>query len=620
MWRLFLGLVSNVLQLSRIRQKVILLFGFILLGTIILFLKKNIVNDNSPLQSTKENTCLYQYFSSLFNSSSAGYTFFGNKPVYLGALPSPFQEIPGTLAHCQSIKNLIALNNLNQLLLNKIHSNYHLIIPDIIPYANEELLIINEKALESTVNDQLALFQQEFGVNVNAKKIVTNLKQFQHGFERLFKNNKTLQGIVLGYGLENSITYDHKCSLLNQAKNVSNLAPLESLFLPKTPEEAFNKLKAWHHKNYSNDDYDKVFHLVNYFNSSTQNKLNIPFCYLQDIATTKKLFQEYSASQKKITALLERKKIVENVLLKLGIKYSDISQNFSPFNISLKDSEKQLVPIVIAKSLKLCFSDYILPSFLDGMYMAEKDSLNVKLELKKYLFLEGLRKQKFMSQEKFDKLSKASQFFNEIATEKNSFCLIPYQLYYKIIKKGTLKKVFQNNYLKLCCHYLTQDYHGNIINGSFKLDSPQQKDVSLLIPAIAHAIQGMSIGEIRKIYLHSNLAYGINSNIGNGMPLIITLELLDCESPIEETHPSLLQASDVAAYAPDIHSIEEFNTLQNQYAFICGYKSWQHYKKLSQLTPINTVISLLLSNHPPTFNREEFNLFLKLQIKLYDIY
>lgn len=111
----------------------------------------------------------------------------------------------------------------------------------------------------------------------------------------------------------------------------------------------------------------------------------------------------------------------------------------------------------------------------------------------------------------------------------------------------------------------------------------------------------MEEGELRDIYIHPDFAYGSYSSFGAGQALKARIELIHIKESLDEEYPNLLQPFDVMHLAPRIRTCEEYATLQKKYNYLCGMRTWLHYKQAEPLICLEHIIEHLLSNEssPP---------------------
>jgi hypothetical protein len=138
-------------------------------------------------------------------------------------------------------------------------------------------------------------------------------------------------------------------------------------------------------------------------------------------------------------------------------------------------------------------------------------------------------------------------------------------------------------------------------------------ELAQMIPGFSHGLLGMRKGEIREVFIHPDFVYGRESDFGQGKGIKATVELIDLGKPEEKACFPFLKPYDVANYAPDILSCSQFNQLQNKHAYTCGLRSWDYYKKASDLITLSEVLEKLKNRSKRPLSEAESDLLLKLE-------
>ena len=577
-------------------------FFFILLIFCILttcLISNEVVKNERPLSFSNQNI-LHSFFANLFENTSAGYVLFGEKPIYLGNFCQPEWLMPGSRKHREAICTFLSLKILKTLSQEQKSSNYILVIQD--PFSsNIEFMLINQKAFFKVIKENLVLFKYKFGYDLTPESLLGKFTNENQTFSKLFGNEIALQGIVLGYGTNNAISFE-RASLFTDAPNNLSSPPNKLLPPPKTEEEMICRIETCvkdkdHWKKVKEETKDISY----YHPQNAEDKLKIPFSFHPNTKETKALIRQYRKAEAKLSCQMATQNFVENVSKKLRINLQVIPEENYLEALATKD--KKTLSQILARSIHYTFSEQISPEFIEGMMAAENmNKSEMDIDFRDIEFFEILREQNFSSSNRRKHISESRQFFQEIADYQDMCCLIPNKLYFHISRYGNSEKFIGLNHKIIEANYLIKDMEGKRFSGIFKGQSPAKLDIENLLPGFAHGIMGMHEGEIREIYIHPDLAYGTDSDVGYGKALQIEIELTHIDDPCDSIKLPSLQPVDVIYFAPNIESVEAFEVLQNKYSYFCGMKAWLHYKKAKNLVFLNDIIAELLSIKTQSFN------------------
>ena len=565
-------------------------------------LTSNEVAKNERPLSFSDQDILHSFFANLFENTSAGYVIFGEKPVYLGNFCQPEWLMPGSRKHKEAICTFLSLKILKTLSQEQKSSNYILVIQD--PFSsNIEFMLINQKAFFKVIKENLVLFKYKFGYDLTPESLLGKFTNENQTFSKLFGNEIALQGIVLGYGTNNAISFE-RASLFTDAPNNLSSPPNKLLPPPKTEEEMICRIETCvkdkdHWKKVKEETKDISY----YHPQNAEDKLKIPFSFHPNTKETKALIRQYRKAEAKLSCQMATQNFVENVSKKLRINFQ---KQIIPQENSLEvltSTDKKALSQILARSIHYTFSEQITPEFIKGMKAAENmNESEPDIDFRDIEFFEILREQSFSSCNRREHVSETRQFFEKIAGRQNICCLIPNKLYFHISRYGNSEKFIGLNHNIIEANYLIKDVEGKPISGIFKGQSPAKLDLENLLPSLAHGIMGMHESEIREVYIHPDIAYGSDTEVGNGKALQIEVELIHIESSCDSIKLPSLQPVDVIYLAPNIESVDAFMALQNKYNYFCGMKTWLHYKKARDLVSLNDVIVDLLSMKPHSFD------------------
>jgi FKBP-type peptidyl-prolyl cis-trans isomerases 1 len=578
-------------------------YPIILLHIFFLLFFSNLESKEGQLYKYSPQSILESFYRDLFENTTAGYVIFGDKPISIEGFSLPEKEIPGTVEHRFSVVSLLALKHWENCIRNKQREIFF------ISNCNEEsryceLLFINRSQFLRVVKETLLLFQYKFGPKITPEGLLENLK---NGFSSVFKEHIALQGVVLGYGVENAISYENVSLVKKHITVHSPVPPYQLPIYSKTEEGTISKIKQskkdW--ENIKNDISDFSF----YKPTNENDHVKIPFTYHKNSSESNSLINNYRKYQKKIDSLLKNKDFLALVASKLGVKIdSKLYQEDKFYDLSefFTEDERKLLPFLISQSICATFTDEISPPFFEGMKAADSDVYT--RENRETRFLDILRKSRDLSY-----VNDTNQFLSVVAKQKNIQCLVPKKLYYQVTKAGASDNSVTIHSNSLGINYLISDLMDNQFLGNYKFGDPLDITLDKLIPGLAHGMLGMKKGEVREIFIHPDFVYGISSQFANGKAIKVTIELVSIGEPSEEITLPKLIPFDVINYAPDISSCADFNDLHDKYACYCGFKVWEFYKKSG--LELGVILNLINSDSSSTLiNRD---LLTKFQWILY---
>jgi len=532
------------------------------------------------------------FFHELLENTPAGYVLVGPKPVYLGSFLELDRTIPGTEAHCLSATTLLLLEIWKESAQPKPNAEC------LFAVKNNEFLLINRKQFLRVVKDNLSLFQYKLGVDVSPEGLLDSLLDPTNSFSSLLQENISLQGILLGYGVGNSITYEKGSCLMKPLRSPSIVAPYRSPASPKTESEMLQKLETSPEvkKNWRKLT-EEMQRLTFYKPMDAKDRLKIPFSFHPHTAESEKLLAEYRQGQKNVDALIANKDFLKTILSKLKTSIKSAPVSYTRLEDFFTEEEKMALPHVVAASICNAFQEEMSPAFIEGMQAAQSSGLSSGRS-EDIKFFE-VRKSRTVTSIK-------------ILPPPDAYCLIPQKLYFQTLKQGHSQTVLSRSHQSMQVRYFIEDLSGNKVAES----ALAELDLKEMIPGLAHGMLGMNEGEVREIIIHPDFAYGIDSSFANGQPIRVQVELLKLGAIPEQGDGLRLKMSD--PYAPEISSCSEFVTLQNKYFQYCGSTTWAHYKKAAPLVTLETILPLLDNVTPLTSH--ERNLLLKLEWLLYSTY
>jgi FKBP-type peptidyl-prolyl cis-trans isomerase len=569
----------------------------------------------SSFSSFAYQDAVHTFFQNQFETTTAGYVIFGEKPVYLGSFCQPEWLMPGSNNHKDAVCAFLALKALNQLPINKKSSNYILVsqidLQKDFPSTNE-LLLINRKALLKTIEENLSLFKYKLGYNLTAESLLKQLMQTDYGFSKLFGNEIALQGIILGYGTSNAISYEIASPFAEPQNTPTH--PLNQLPPPPTSEnEMISRLeKSAKRKGLWERVKEETKDVTYYRPQNSNDTLKIPFSFHQNSKETKELFKMYQAAESKLKNALKAPDFLTLGLKKLGVS-NKLNLSLIKNNLVLT---KQSLSQTLGRSIKYTFSEQISPEFIEGMKAAQKQG-ELNLDFEEIRFLEILRIQGFSDKKRRKYEQETKPFLLEIASNADTHCLIPNKLYYRTLKHGNTEKPVTSNHKFLDVNYHIKDISSKSICGVYKGHAAELLNQERLIPGLAHGLLGAYEGEVREIYIHPDFAYGTDSEFAEGKALKVQIEVLKAHKSAEAVTLPNLQPIDVQHIAPKIESCDKYTSLQKKYNFFCGAKTWLHYKKAVELLDLNAVLEEVSSKTSSYLSEKDREIISMLNWSIY---
>jgi hypothetical protein len=499
--------------------------------------------------SVPSREAIFQDFmKDLFQTTTAGYAILGHKPLELGGFNSLRSHLPSSNLHRSSVLGLLCLECLRDVQTKEawiftIHQPTH---PD-----SYEVLVGNRPTLIAAINEHPELFQLRFGFNINPNELLAQLDQL--GFCALFKGEEALQGIILGYGYENAISYERfvrrKYIKTNEFNDMTCYTPVSSSDLTK-----------------------------------------IPFSYHSNLPNNQVLIRRYQQDQKTVESFLQKpdwSKRIFSTCFKKAKKFSPkINKTFS-------------IPQAITWSIQESCSIYLSPQFIQGMQAAEAGKLIA--EPKEFLYFNYFYRDDFSTANGRANRIFSDQFFRTDPIPKTM--LIPGLLAIQVLQKGadaTQTIVHPQEGLFL---YTIKTFEGKPFGGSFSFQDPIPIPEKDLFPGLAYGVIGMHPGEEREIFVHPDLFYG--TSYGDGKPVIVRVHCDRVLEPNPNSLPLSLVPISMRNSPLSITTLEEFSSIQSKIQEWAGWQSWMHYKGSACL---NEIIDLMKFEHFPLTSTEMLDL------------
>jgi FKBP-type peptidyl-prolyl cis-trans isomerase len=394
------------------------------------------------------------------------------------------------------------------------------------------MIVINRNAFIKTVTDNLSLFRYLLGRTITAESLLNELATNENQFYEIIKHNKTIIGILLGYGTNNSLIVSRLEELTDPIPNI-NAFPFFCSSLQEKPFLGFHTLEG---------EKNKLTSMTVGSNSMLDvNTYPIP-CFGCEPASeeTIQLLSVYKKNRATILQAVDDKNFLAKTLEKIFTKVSGeiVFPSIEPVKLfDLKNHSLAAVADAVYEETKIENLGQVplLKAFMLGVadrneessvqrftdsdasvYLCESGTIDKRLECCRNLF-------------------KANALFDKITKKKQWSSLIPHGISYKSLRTGKGESA-TSHIREATFHY---SYRLVCENKSTIFGTIDKAAVNQLIPGIAHALIGMKRGEERLLLIHPRYAYGVYMDPSNAA-LVVKIQLLDfkegdCETTILPT-------------------------------------------------------------------------------------
>lgn len=586
-------------------------------------------------QSAKEKTAISErdileaFFRTLFEDSEGGYVLYGSKPI-CGEGVLPKEENLFMLGDSLHKKNVILREGF------KVWRNlackcgkYFTHFYEKPSYGWQHLLLINREAFIKVVKENLALFQYVLGPDVSPEKLFLELIDPQESFSSVFKENKVLIGIALGFGTQNAL-------YVSRGENIEgSLSGIEKIpFKPSDLRSRKFRKKGVYNPHIEEttpgfshlslkDELDDLNQAI--FISRDLVKDSSPsipcFGCLKSRETTQ-LLEGYSKAQKKIQGLLADDRFLEKLLTRFVGTEKKAAQMLQNLSSNCQDlGNESHFSSWIAQYIKQGLPEHDeewMSSFIQGMQAYEKQ--NTLPSAEQWIPLLDRHREAEKNLEGKRNLIACEKLFSGLVERTDLTCLIPEKLYYKVIKDGEGETI-NTSFCTVQLDYVVKNHSGTILRAA-QASEMGSIDLTDLIIGLSAAMQGMSIGEEREIYIHPAFAYGESFNFSSNTPLLVEVKLVSIiaqETGKEEPPLVPLKLSVVDPSEKELS--KKYQELRSQVAFQLGVRTWAHFEKGQEYGySLDSIINYLLQENtePKHFLCSETNEILsRLHWKLY---
>jgi len=477
---------------------------------------------NQTLTDT-EKKVLTVFLKTLFEDTETGYAFFNEKPVCTCGY-SLKDSLLITESHH---KTDVALKEGVSLFkkIDTTSSDIFLLFskenePSLSRYGY--ILAINKPLFLSVVNENLSLFQYVLGPDVTSEKLLHAILQEHQPFQSLLKHDKVLIGILLGFGLENSLAVSrleniHEALGKERPPFLTQLAQkvTDLEYLPIQPSFGYQSVLT------ESENTKKIE--MSSVKLATEKP---PFFMgiIKDLDSNKELIQKLEAAQKKVQDLISSKDY-ENFALETLKMTPCCTGDVAKKSTSNMDN---IIARGIWETLKNYDSAY-LDFFVEGMKNPDMEKLKIDRSAYDPNYLAEIREAK-------ENLLQANGLFQSLNIDKKYSCISPFKLYYRVLEtdKNAIKKP-QGSLVKIT--YSIYSPLGHCLGKG----SNEIVNLNNTVSGFAHGLQGMKINETREIVIHPTLAYGFTTRHLDKclyLKAVVTLHDVLNEEPLFEMSPT----------------------------------------------------------------------------------
>lgn len=510
--------------------------------------------------------------------------------------------------------------------------------PDALIPEYRHFLFINKELFFQTVKQSLPLFQYALGVTTTPEKLLAKLTDSNESFHSIIKGDNVLTGILLGFGVQNSLYVTREEYLQHQLFTNENPPLKNKLLISNYCDEDTKKILLLHMlpggfppftfrilPNFSDMSLQREHEFLNSMTAvSSPNLLKkLPHFYfgrLKEDRESDELVQKLEDVQSEIQEFLSTdfilpkvlKEIFPNLPIELP-KLSSISESVTSFTQEEIAMLPKLIAMAIWHSFKEENKDFIHGLILGlkaaGINASEREMVENISHGEAHLLLEGQKN-----------LLQADQLFSSLSQEQGMNCISPQRLYYKLLKKGVGEEV--KNLAKIRIHCKVETPFGVLID-TWKDNQPMEVNLSDTIAGFAYGMKGMQEGESRELYIHPSVGYGIYTTLDKCVYLKAHVELI---SIIDQENAAHFENLLIENFDEPLSRLEkvDMKELAEFSGYDCGYNIWNHYKlgkNYYSLEQILKALSSLQSNELPSDieSYESQTLLNKLHWRLYRV-
>lgn len=570
---------------------------------------KNILNSLSK----EEKAILEVFFRTLLKDApGGGYVIYGEKPVYWESVQPKESEV---ILEQRSVNDPFYRTSIIMKegfrVWKKIapFSKHFLIqIYDDPVYGWQDMVFINRTTFTRVIDKNLSLFRYTLGPHVTSEGLLDQLEDPKKTFSAIFKTDKVLFGIVLGYGVQNALMQGRLEYINDSLMDPKNILPL------KSPQ-----FKAIQSKNKKIPRFDNGLFYRNCgsdpsFNFKTleeeretlekggQLSLDahpadhplLPWFGYWKNEETSSLLESYIATHSKIKKVLASDHFLEDIFSVLFNEKPGLKDLGSPLKdentCTFTDNSKAtLIGQAIWQSLPV-HEEFYVSSFIKGI-----KSNDIALSDEEFDVLIRKRREVEKLIEAKKNLLLAENFFSNLGKQKDLFCLLPEKIYYKQLKAGEGEEI-RSLKADVIASYEIRTLDNKILCYKPILEDSTPLSLTEMLPGLAKGMLGMKTGEIREIFIHPEYGCSRMEGLDENTGFIVRTELKEIstqEEGIVPIYPLKLSGTDRS----ENDLIKEYQELQKQVAYQYGIRMWKHYKWGQPEYTLTEVITAIQEAH-----------------------
>ncbi len=411
-----------------------------------------------------------------------------------------------------------------------------------------EVQFIHVPKLQEVIRENINLFRYVLGPAVEVDELVNRLAYSNERFTDVLQDDLTLTGIVLGFGLHNSViggrleTIDRMSISKDSPPFLSKSALLrgensqwmygtyyleyaggnDSFFRqatsPARPSFGFSTMQG---------EIVALESKIERLPAALQEAPRFIFNAFKGGASNRSLFHALQKAQTRSKSLLRSDRRLNKVLEIIGGKKPHITCDRFPVQRSvwslvdnlaaqwpyiLKGAAHRFTDAQDQQKFKQALTEPLIAHTPPPMMGASREMLR------------GLQQAR-------DNLAAAQSQCVALSKDPSMQAVIPDQLYVKIVQQGVGEAIEGVNRLRL--KYVIEDSSGNILFAHPDI----WINLSDTIPGFLHGVQGMRIGEKRTLFVHPALGYGALTTLPPCALLVVHVQLLDADPAAKITLP-----------------------------------------------------------------------------------
>jgi hypothetical protein len=428
----------------------------------------------------------------------------------------------------------------------------------------------------------LPLFQYALGPKVTSASLLEQFRDPKQNMASIFHENWTLNGVILGYGIQNAL-------------HGSRAEYLHTHLTSKSQKlEKDYGFSAIHHNapSFGFSSINQEFDQLNKESLSTANRESptprLPwFSYFQH-PESDRLLTDYKKVQSKLKDVLSSQDFLGEIFSR--IFSASISVPKTPPFISLIEKELQK-----ENDLSFLLGQALWKSLLDENNGKFPTSMEIGAFIHGMLDVESAMP--FM---KFDRAhwQEYLETGDLLQARKNLECaemllrqlqdtqiVLPGEIHYRVDWPGFGNEFFELDVREIKANFTMTSFSGDLLEA----ESEKMLQVFDLIPGLPLGMQGMKIGEVRDIYLHPRWARGGETQEPN-LGLIVKIKLLWMGNR-ETLHQKLPLPIPLKSAEYSLEELEHKNRLlAEDLMTYFGQKTWARFILLKPLLSCEKVI------------------------------